>query len=175
MSDWNKDVLLAENQMLIEKQLITINELTEENEKLKQRLACYEDEIKNRGTCGLCEKLENKEINELKQLLAEKEQMILFLESQLSDFNVDITKTFANWDNKQRDKIKELEDKNKELEILADTLSKNQIQNLNRDKELCHKICDKIRKWLQSKTVTKYVVGKKHIFKLLDQIEKGEE
>lgn len=57
----------------LEKQLAEkdkeINELEQEREFML-------DEVKNRGTCGLCEKLENKEINELRKQLEEKDKKI---------------------------------------------------------------------------------------------------
>lgn len=58
---------------------ITIAEgdLEQQLDKAQQELAFYQDEIKNRGTCGLCEKLENNQIKKLQQQLAEKETKII--------------------------------------------------------------------------------------------------
>lgn len=41
-----------------------------------QNIHFHYDEVKNKGTCGLCKHLENEEIGELKQQLAEKEKEI---------------------------------------------------------------------------------------------------
>lgn len=41
-------------------------------------------------------------------------------------------------------------------------------------KSVRHEICEKIRNWLKSRA-TKYIVGKKFVYELLDQIEQGEE
>ena len=54
-------------------------------EKAEQELAFYQDEIKNRGTCGLCEKLENKQIKELKEQLAEKDKEIEYWQQQATN------------------------------------------------------------------------------------------
>ena len=64
---------------------ITIAEgdLEQQLDKAEQELAFYEDEIKNRGTCGLCEKLENEQIKKLEQQLAEKDKQLAIREKAL--------------------------------------------------------------------------------------------
>ena len=61
MSDWNKDVLLAENGMIIEKQNATIVELEQENKTLHKALELLIENIELEscyycpcGNCGCC-------------------------------------------------------------------------------------------------------------------------
>lgn len=48
----------------------------EELDNYIQKIHSHYDEVKNKGTCGLCEKLDNELINQLKQQLAEKDEQI---------------------------------------------------------------------------------------------------
>ena len=48
-------------------------EYEEKLDKVEQELAFYQDEIKNRGTCGLCEKLDIKRIKELEEEISKLE------------------------------------------------------------------------------------------------------
>lgn len=47
----------------------------EELDDYIQKIHSHYDEIKNKGTCGLCEKIDNEQIKELKQQLAESEKL----------------------------------------------------------------------------------------------------
>ena len=89
---WHKDIVYADiysSKGIAEMKLepfyrdcevveVTIAEgdLEQQLDKAEQELAFYEDEIKNRGTCGLCEKLENEQIKKLEQQLKEKDKKI---------------------------------------------------------------------------------------------------
>lgn len=61
----------------------------EELDSYIQKIHSHYDEVKNKGTCGLCEKLDNELINQLKQQLTEKDRQI----EQLKKFD-DLNKTF---------------------------------------------------------------------------------
>lgn len=74
-----------------------IKELEEENAELKnqieqadQQIQFMLDEIKNRGTCGLCEKLENKQIKELKEQLAIREKALELACKELMPYRVNM-------------------------------------------------------------------------------------
>lgn len=105
----------------------TETDIYQENQQLKQQLTQYEkfmkdngfkdleeldnyiqnihshyDEIKNKGTCGLCEKLDNELINQLKQQLADKEKEIESLKAS-SDKNIDYLIEFASLIDNEKD------------------------------------------------------------------------
>ena len=46
----------------------------EELDNYIQKIHSHYDEVKNKGTCGLCEKIDNEQIKELKQQLSEKDK-----------------------------------------------------------------------------------------------------
>lgn len=83
LQQYDKDTLI---ELYLQKDFDAKQQLAEKDkeiDELEQEREFMLDEVKNRGTCGLCEKLENKEINELRQQLAEKDKEIKELKERV--------------------------------------------------------------------------------------------
>ena len=95
----------------------------EELDNYIQKIHSHYDEVKNKGTCGLCEKLDNELINQLKQQLAEKDAEIEKVEKTymkqkdyyVKEFNevIDELKQQLAEKDRQIEQLKKFDDLNK--------------------------------------------------------------
>lgn len=171
-----KDLECTELQKQLAEKDKRIDELEQEREFML-------DEVKNRGTCGLCEKLEEKAINGLRDKLKEKDKEIADLHTTINQDAVEIM-MLKDYIEKRKNFIDErIVEKDKEIEKLTDLnnfltdQNKDLILDMGTDKErimhkyFCHQICEKIREWYREQEL----IMEEWLIDCLDQIEKGGE
>lgn len=122
---------------------------------------------------------QEEEIKELKQQLAEKEKVIEFMATQLMPHQKSMSEICACYDRKRENEKDTLKEYTKQLEKEIDILSRNQIQNLSRDKQIRHQICEEIREKSFRGCIGLNEDGTNYLHYVispsdLDQIEKGE-
>ena len=163
-----------------------LEEKDKEIDKLEQELAFYNEEVKNKGTCGLCEKLEEKAINVLRDKLKEKDKEIEELKANQTPTRKRLTP--INWD--KYNLADKLRYRNRQVkEALIRISNMNEMEDVLRSqlKDQRHQICEKIREKIYYKLweiddgfymMGNYALPERYhqtIFNILDQIEKGGE
>ena len=161
---WKDGTMICNYEKMLAEKDKYIDELEQEREFML-------DEVKNRGTCGLCEKLEEKAINVLRDKLKEKDKEIERLKTIKN----------ARQFNKTQSIIEEFEKKLREDGVLFVFNSKEMSQH---DATVRHQICEEIRERIVKETCYDteeevrnaiYDFNAREVLEILDQIEKGEQ